>query len=70
MDNVFLARLWRSIKYEKIRLYSYDTLPELPAHVDKWTNFYKHERTHQSLFHQTPWSQYAPIEAKPLKATC
>lgn len=68
MDNVFIERLWRSIKYEKIRLYSYDTVPELRRHVDEWMNFYNHERTHQSLDDQTPWSQYAPLEATPLKA--
>lgn len=65
MDNVFIERLWRSIKYEKIRLYSYDTVPELRAHVDEWMNFYNHERTHQNLDDQTPWSQYAPLAAPP-----
>lgn len=65
MDNVFIERLWRSIKYEKIRLYSYDTVHELREHVDEWMKFYNHERSHQKLDNQTPWSLYAPEQ--PLK---
>ena len=34
MDNVFIERLWRSLKYEKTRLYSYDGIPELKEHID------------------------------------
>lgn len=60
MDNVFIERLWRSIKYEKIRLYSYDTVHELREHVDEWMEFYNHERSHQKLRNHTPWSLYAP----------
>ena len=58
MDNVFIERLWRSIKYEKIRLYSYDTVHELRDLVDEWMMFYNHKRRHQHLNEQTPWSQY------------
>ncbi|MEO1858113.1 MAG: hypothetical protein ABGY95_12225 [Rubritalea sp.] len=38
-DNVFIIRLWRSIKYEKIRLWSYSNVPELEALVDDWMEF-------------------------------
>lgn len=58
MDNVFIERLWRSLKYERIRLYSYSTLPELRTHVSEWMEFYNHERPHHSHDMQTPWSQY------------
>lgn len=58
MDNVFIERLWRSLKYEKIRLYSYSDMRELREHVDDWMHFYNHKRTHQHLGYTTPWSNY------------
>lgn len=58
MDNVFIERLWRSLKYERIRLYSYSSLSELRQHVSEWVEFYNHERPHHSHGMQTPWSQY------------
>lgn len=58
VDNVFIERLWRSLKYEKIRLYSYDTIGELREHVNDWMSFYNHERMHQHLGYETPWSRY------------
>ncbi len=64
MDNVFIERLWRSLKYEKIRLFSYGSLGELRCHVDDWMNFYNHERMHQHLDYQTPWSHYQKITPK------
>ncbi|MEO1856465.1 MAG: integrase core domain-containing protein [Rubritalea sp.] len=57
-DNVFIIRLWRSIKYEKLRLWSYSSVPELDTCVDDWMEFYNHRRGHQSLSNQTPWSYY------------
>ena len=64
MDNVFIERLWRSIKYEKTRLYSYDTVHELRGLVDEWMIFYNHKRHHQHHDGQTPWSQYEPKQLK------
>ena len=64
MDNVFIERLWRSIKYEKIRLNSYETVHELRALVDEWMTFYNHQRHHQHHDGQTPWSQYEPEQLK------
>ncbi|MFK7851620.1 MAG: IS3 family transposase [Akkermansiaceae bacterium] len=58
MDNVFIERLWRSLKYEKIRLYSYNTMKELREHIRDWMEFYNHERMHQHLDYTTPWSNY------------
>jgi len=60
MDNVFIERLWRSLKYEKIRLYSYNDIGELRQHVDDWMTFYNHDRMHQHLDYETPWSHYTP----------
>ena len=58
MDNVFIERLWRSLKYEKTRLWSYETIPELKEHIDDWMDYYNHRRKHQHLKYQTPWSIY------------
>ncbi|MCH1503102.1 MAG: integrase core domain-containing protein, partial [Verrucomicrobiales bacterium] len=58
MDNVFIERLWRSLKVEKTRLWSYETIPELKEHIDEWMGYYNHQRKHQHLKYQTPWSIY------------
>ena len=55
VDNVFIERLWRSLKYEDIYLREYQNLVELEAGIGKWLNFYNHERLHQSLNDMTPW---------------
>ena len=71
MDNVFIERLWRSLKYEKIRLYSYNDLRELRSHIRNWMEFYNHERIHQHLGYTTPWSNYEkpqPLNHKADKA--
>lgn len=60
MDNVFIERLWRSLKYEKLRLWSYQTIPELRALTSDWMEFYNHRRKHQSHGYNTPWSVYDP----------
>lgn len=64
MDNVFIERLWRSLKYEKIRLWSHDTISELRRHIGEWMEFYNHRRKHQSLEDATPMSIYTPDQAK------
>ena len=58
MDNVFIERLWRSLKYERIRLYSYETIHDLTNHVNTWMNFYNHERPHQAKGMSSPMSLY------------
>lgn len=58
MDNVFIERLWRSLKYEKIRLWSYNTISQLRTHIHDWMEFYNHRRKHQTLDYATPWSIY------------
>lgn len=64
MDNVFIERLWRSLKYEQLRLWSYATVAEVTARIDKWMDFYNHRRKHQSLDYEIPWSHYRPGSAK------
>ena len=62
IDNVFIERLWRSLKYEKIRLWSYEDIPELEGHIREWMAYYNHRRKHQQLQYQTPWAVYAAPE--------
>ena len=46
MDNVFVERLWRSVKYEHVYLHAYDTIPELRAGLAEYFAFYNSHRTH------------------------
>lgn len=59
VDNVFIERLWRSLKYEDIYLKAYSTPRELERGVNQWMESYNHYRPHS--FHEglTPWSVYA-----------
>ena len=56
VDNVFIERLWRSLKYEDIYLREYVDVLQLEAGVGHWLDFYNHERRHQGLGRKTPWS--------------
>ena len=54
LDNVFVERLWRTVKYEHIYLVDHDAVPRLEAGLHDYFHFYNHERPHQSLGYQTP----------------
>ena len=54
LDNIFIERLWRAVKYEDIYLKDYDTVPLLYAGLDDYFYFYNYERPHQSLGKTTP----------------
>ena len=54
LDNVFVERLWRTIKYEHIYLMDYVSVPDLEAGLHGYFQFYNHERLHQSLGYRTP----------------
>jgi putative transposase len=58
MDNIFIERLWRSVKYEEVYLHEYQNVKELVAVLKQYFNFYNFERTHQSLDNQTPIEVY------------
>ena len=49
MDNIFVERLWRSLKYEEVYLNAYSSLAEAKAGIGAWLGFYNEERQHQSL---------------------
>lgn len=58
MDNIFIERLWRSVKYEEIYLNEYQNVKDLIVALKKYFDFYNFERTHQSLDDQMPIEVY------------
>lgn len=58
LDNIFVERLWRSVKYEDIYLKGYASLPELLLGLSAYFAFYNSERPHQSLGYLTPDAVY------------
>jgi putative transposase len=58
MDNIFVERLWRSLKYEEVYLNAYTTVAEAKAGIGSWLNFYNTERQHQSLGYRAPRQIY------------
>ena len=58
MDNVFVERLWRSLKYEEVYLHAYASVAEAKAGIGAWLSFYNEERQHQSLGYRTPRQIY------------
>jgi putative transposase len=59
LDNVFVERLWRSLKYEEVYLYAYDGMRGARAGIARYFEFYNERRHHQALGYQTPASFYA-----------
>jgi putative transposase len=58
MDNIFVERLWRSLKYEEVYLNAYASVAEAKAGIGAWLEFYNEERQHQSLRYRTPRQIY------------
>lgn len=57
-DNVFVERLWRSIKYEEVYLHAYQSVPEARSGIGKYLAFYNSRRPHSSLDRMTPDQVY------------
>ena len=53
-DNIFVERLWRTIKYEEVYLRAYESVREARARIEAYMNFYNNERPHQALGYRTP----------------
>ena len=53
LDNIFVERLWRSVKYEDVYLRDYQSIPEVRAGLGNYFRFYNTERIHQSLRYKT-----------------
>lgn len=58
MDNIFVERLWRTVKYEEVYLKDYEGVTEAVRNLGKYFEFYNHERPHQALGYATPASVY------------
>jgi putative transposase len=57
-DNIFVERLWRSVKYEEVYLHEYGSVREAREGLDRYLRFYNEERLHQSLEYRTPREVY------------
>ena len=57
-DNVFVERLWKSIKYEEVYLHAYDTVEAAHQGLERYLTFYNETRPHQALDGQTPDQVY------------
>ena len=57
-DNVFVERLWRTVKYEEVYLRAYDNVSEARASIGRYLDFYNGRRPHQSLDDATPDQAY------------
>ena len=64
LDNVFVERLWRTLKYEDIYLKGYETVPQLETGLGRYFPFYNQERLHQSLGYRTPAQVYQEGQRK------
>ena len=58
MDNVFIERLWRSLKYECVYLHAFETGSELRTGLERWIGYYNTRRPHSTLAGQTPDEAY------------
>ena len=58
MDNIFIERLWRSLKYEEVYLKDYASVTEARTGIERYLRFYNQERLHQSLDYRTPAAIY------------
>jgi putative transposase len=58
LDNVFVERLWRSVKWEEVYLQDYLTVAQAVSGLDRYFRFYNHDRPHQALGYQTPAQVY------------
>lgn len=64
LDNVFVERLWRTVKYENVFLRRYESVPELESGLKSYFAFYNGERLHQSLGYRPPVEVYRGVAGK------
>ncbi len=68
LDNVFVERLWRSVKHERVYLHEYETVMQLEKGLEDYFSFYNTVRPHQSLSHQAPAHVYFANEDQPMSS--
>jgi len=70
MDNIFVERLWRTVKYEEVYLKDYQSVQEAASNLRQYFDFYNHERLHQALDYRTPEAVYFAGIRKPDSLRC
>ena len=70
LDNIFVERLWRSVKYEEVYLHDYATVTEAILGLKKYFLFYNTGRQHQSLDYHTPQEIYEGQETGGIRTLC
>ena len=68
MDNMFIERLWRSLKVEYVYLHAFETGSEARAGIGRWMTYYNTERPHSALGGRTPLKAHAGDEGIRLAA--
>jgi putative transposase len=63
-DNIFIERLWRSVKYQNVYLKGYETMQEAQEGLAEYFHYYNHRRLHQALNNQRPWHVYQGVNKK------
>ena len=66
-DNIFVERLWRSVKYEEVYLKDYATVKEAIGSLGAYFRFYNERRPHQALGYQTPYHLYTGTRTQELE---
>ncbi len=69
-DNIFVERLWRSVKWEEIYLKDYENVRECERELKRYFDFYNYERPHQSLGYKTPYEVYQCDEGRTRILSC
>ena len=69
-DNIFIERLWRSVKYEEVYLNDYDGVLEAQRGLGRYFRFYNLERPHQALGYQTPATVYSGMKSSQAVVIC
>jgi putative transposase len=64
LDNIFVERLWRSVKYEEVYLHDYEDVRTAKDRLARYFHFYNTERLHQSLNYLTPEEVYYKEQLK------
>lgn len=67
LDNIFVERLWRTVKYQDVYLKGYQNIPEAQEGLREYFDFYNMERRHQSLSYKTPWMVFSGLEKVEIK---
>jgi len=66
LDNIFIERLWRSLKYEEVFIKAYGSVQEARLGIGGWVSFYNDERPHQALGYRTPRAVFEGEASEPV----